>query len=191
MDNIRFLEDGTQVKLIRIFSVGATIYAEIQVPGEDSTRNVKHSELLMKSEFYQLKKDDGKLEETTQEEPVEIVYLSKDGISANSYKDGVISSMNTSTEGAVIKSGKIKLDTTNLGDFKNEIVSTLHDEEAINERAKKVIAISPKGKRFNLGNIDELSDNTNVKKFKLDPEAIIRCINGKQKQHKSYTFEVK
>ena len=169
MDNIRFLEDGTQVKLMRIFSVGATIYAEIQVPGEDSTRNVKHSELLMKSEFYQLKKDDGKLEETTQEEPVEIISFSKDGASI----EGNIS---------LIMTRENKSD---------EITSTLHDEEAINERAKKVVAISPKGKRFNLGNIDELSDNANVKKFKLDPEAIIRCINGKQKQHKSYTFEVK
>lgn len=42
-----------------------------------------------------------------------------------------------------------------------------------------------------LGTRKELNMSGDVKKLKLDPEAIERCLNGEQKQHKGYTFEIK
>lgn len=62
-------------------------------------------------------------------------------------------------------------------------------EETPVKTKTNVIAINGRGKEFDLGEVEQLEDSAQVKKMSLDHEAILRCLNGKQKQHKGYRFK--
>lgn len=100
------------------------------------------------------------------------------GISAIAKDGEMISKINISKEGITIGStGKIMLDgDTHIGKTEKEL--------------QIVYAISKNGKRVKLGGLDELSESATVKRLKLTPESIVLVLDGKQKQHKGYTFEI-
>lgn len=176
MDNIRFLKNGTQVKLVREFWVGSTHLAEVTVGFEDESTVLLYDDLFVKYEFYQLEKQGVKDKNEK----------GKDVKSPQTFKveDGDIASyINISNDGIELSTGAINLDGAVVPEtpVKNESVAP----------QQMVTAINNKGKRTKLGNIGDLSESKDVKRLKLDHEAIIRVINGEQKQHKGYTFEVK
>lgn len=169
MDNIRFLKSGTQVKLVRDFWVGTTHLAEVTVGFEDESTVLLYDDLFVKYEFYQQEKQDvEKVEED------KIVQASQD----------IISHINISKDGVELIGNKINLD-------EDAMPAEAPTESEPVAPQQVVTAINNKGKRTKLGNIDELSDSKDVKRLKLDHEAIVRVINGEQKQHKGFTFEVK
>lgn len=53
-----------------------------------------------------------------------------------------------------------------------------------------VVAVNNNGKETSLGLVEDLESSTQVKKMKLDIEAIQRCLDGKQKRHKGYSFKL-
>lgn len=63
-------------------------------------------------------------------------------------------------------------------------------EIKIEPKSEQVVARNKNGKVFELGSLDELKDSKRVKSLRLDIEAIDKCLNGKQKMHKGYTFEL-
>lgn len=70
-----------------------------------------------------------------------------------------------------------------------ETFVSISDFNVENLRAKVVVATNMKtDKTETLGELGELAESDVVAKLKLDPEAINRCLNGEQKQHKGYTF---
>lgn len=179
MDSIVYIVDNgqkVQAKLIRRFSLGSKIYAEIQVVDEDRTRNVLNSDLLVKDEFYQRKNEESEFSTIVQ----------TDDMFKSEVKDANFVSTIT-IGGNGITSAKIERTTTDETSDETEIESVTTAEPK-----QIIVATSTKnGNVFKLGDITKLASNSDVKKFKLDPEAIKRVLDGKQKQHKGFTFRIK
>lgn len=78
-----------------------------------------------------------------------------------------------------------------VADSESIIHLNLNGGTPIEDSHTEVIATNNSGKEINLGAIDSLENSEQVKKLKFDIEAIQRCLDGKQKRHKNYTFTLK
>lgn len=185
MDNIRFLPNGEQVTFIRDFRVGGKHLAEIKRLNMDESEIIDFASLLVKYEFYQpdsvstiVKKPDmAKLEVKDGN------FVSTVTIGSEEPEDEIVATAVQEWEDFAMMQHQQydHLDTSE--------VQTLDD---LVKPKQIIIATSTKnGNTFKLGDITKLATNASVKKFKLDPEAIKRVLDGKQKQHKGFTFEIK
>lgn len=197
MDNIRFLPNGEQVTFIRDFRVGGKHLAEIKCLNMDESEIVDFASLLVKYEFYQ-------------PESVSRIVQTPDMVKLEVKDDNFVSTVTIESNRT---SAKIESVTTKKGseEPEGEIVAEWEDfammqhqqydhldtseVQTLDDLVKPkqiIIATSTKnGNTFKLGDITKLATNASVKKFKLDPEAIKRVLDGKQKQHKGFTFEIK
>lgn len=71
------------------------------------------------------------------------------------------------------------------------VIEPLEDNVSPDKSDKQVsvFAVNKKGKETALGNLDKLDESLEVKRLKLDVDAIWRVLEGSQKQHKGYTFK--
>lgn len=113
-------------------------------------------------------------------------------------KDEIISSINITDESIELEADKIVLDDISTPSIIEEINNSGNNIDIGNGShmdisgettfAVPIIASNNKGKKIKLGVLSALSENKDVKRLKLNPEAIELCLNGKQKQHKGWTF---
>lgn len=113
-------------------------------------------------------------------------------------KDEIISSINITDKPIELEADKIVLDDISTPSIVEEINNSGNNIDIGNGShmdisgettfAVPIIASNNKGKKIKLGVLSALSENKDVKRLKLNPEAIELCLNGKQKQHKGWTF---
>ena len=113
-------------------------------------------------------------------------------------KDEIISSINITDKSIELEADKIVLDDISTPSIVEEINNSGNNIDIGNGShmdisgettfAVPIIASNNKGKKIKLGVLSALSENKDVKRLKLNPEAIELCLNGKQKQHKGWTF---
>ena len=113
-------------------------------------------------------------------------------------KDEIISSINITDKSIELEADKIVLDDISTPSIIEEINNSGNNIDIGNGShmdisgettfAVPIIASNNKGKKIKLGVLSALSENKDVKRLKLNPEAIELCLNGKQKQHKGWTF---
>ena len=170
--------NNQRVKVERYFVLNGVHYSSFKLEGE--TLTVKTSELSeYKSEFVQTATE---VKSTvTKIDPIGSETSSTVRISAEAEPqiatdwtpapEYIVSIINASDDAVRIDSDKIII-----------------EGELVEDTVTNVIATSKKGKKTKLGSLDDLENSAEVKKRKLDPQAISRCLEGKQKQHKGYTF---
>ena len=185
---VRYLNE-MKVEVLRSFSMGGKNYTEIK-DGYGLNVVVETKEL---SEYKTAIKSDND-EFSSAITNVHGEVLSE--IKVN--KDEIISSINITDESIEVKADKIVLDDISTPSIVEEINNSGNNIDIGNGShmdisgettfALPIIASNNKGKKIKIGVLSALSENKDVKRLKLNPEAIELCLNGKQKQHKGWTF---
>lgn len=168
--------NNKRVQVRDTFRLGGETYARIYL-GNGKTEVVKFEELS--------------------ESMSEIVYSPDKLVSVVENVDGDVSAIITDKDKIVIANKEIVLDgKTALVDgsvvenlvFKDDVKETKVKEEL---KPEEIVAIKQSNNRkTKLGLRSELTKSPAVKRLKLNPESIESVLDGKQKTHKGYKFEV-
>lgn len=175
---------GKMVKVERYFVLGGVHYSIINLDGSDTT--VKTTELAddrqgVIAESVLVPEDMHTTIAQDYEENPSTLKIDENGFEFVlgldlAQDEDITSKVNTLDEAVIIDGAKL--------DLVGNIVSP-----TIKLTQYKVVAINNSGKKTGLGLLDELDKSPQVKKMKLDVEAINRCLAGEQKKHKGYSFK--
>lgn len=181
---IRYFK-GRRVKVVRNFVVGGVNYSEVKA-GVD-TFVVRTAELTDEKEYPAI--EIGAVDSYPEDVKNTFFNRSNDSVSSTVSDEDSSSSVKLNGEDdegmSVIDAINNSTESVEITDEKIELSGETHVVE------DTVVATNKKGKTFNLGAVSDLSESEQVKKLKLDYEAINRCLAGDQKQHKGFTFEIK
>ena len=175
MDNIRYL-NGKQVQLLRTFVFGGVNYSEVMPSGEDESLVVATTEL-----------NDNVQEKKARKSKIVNVSMHETGVRT--------SDLQKTFDNAVEFNEKASeaIERLNLT-IESEEDTVEYDtvDEFMEDIAVIVFATNVKtDEEISLGEISELATSEVVNSLALDPEAIQRCLDGEQKTHKGFTFDIK
>lgn len=163
-----------RVKLISNFMMNGVHHTRVQVAGESSERVVLTTDLT--------------------EEPVAEFTQSVNMVLSNKEEKQEVVQDTVENKTEEVEQPKEQLEelVEEALEEPTEEVEQSVVEESTEETVLNVVAIAKtNGKEHILGSQDQLETNEQVKKLKLDPEAIERVFNGDQKSHKGFTFELR
>ena len=211
MDNIRYL-NGKQVQLLRTFVLGGVNYSEVMPSGEEESLVVVTSELndnvqekkARKSKIVKVFMHDNVFD-IEKHKKQEIEYLNamhKDEESIPSfsvYEQAFTEStafMEQPDISAVVEFNERAseaIERLNLTiESEEDTVEFDTVDEFMEDISVIVFATNVKtDEEISLGEISELATSETVINLVLDPEAIQRCLDGEQKTHKGFTFDIK
>ena len=211
MDNIRYL-NGKQVQLLRTFVLGGVNYSEVMPSGEEESLVVVTSELndnvqekkSRKSKIIKVFMHDNVFD-IEKRKKQEIEYLNamhKDEESIPSfmeYKQAFTESTAFMEQPDISVAVEFNERASEAIERLNLIIESEEDtveydtvDEFMEDIAVIVFATNVKtDEEISLGEISELATSETVINLALDPEAIQRCLDGEQKTHKGFTFDIK
>ena len=175
MDNIRYL-NGQQVQLLRTFVLGGANYSEVMPSGEEESLVVVTSEL-----------NDNVQEKKARKSKIVKVFMHETGVRTSDLQktfDNAVEFNERASEA---------IERLNLT-IESEEDTVEYDtvDEFMEDIAVIVFATNVKtDEEISLGEISELATSEAVTSLALDPEAIQRCLDGEQKTHKGFTFDIK
>ena len=206
MDNIRYL-NGKQVQLLRTFVLGGVNYSEVMPSGEEESLVVVTSEL-----------NDNAQEKKARKSKIVKVFMHDNVFDIENYKRQEIEYLNamhkdeesipsfsvyeqTFTERTAFISAVAEfneraseaIERLNLTiESEEDTVEFDTVDEFMEDISVIVFATNVKtDEEISLGEISELATSETVINLVLDPEAIQRCLDGEQKTHKGFTFDIK
>lgn len=172
---------GKKIHINRYFVLGGIHYSTFMDGKNEIVVETSKLEDYPNKLEYKAKSTDGKSEST--------LTIDSKGISLKS-NEFILEGEITPPE-VDIEDKDIKINTSNqVIDFVNT------SEEDIEIKLDKVapvfnvIAINKNNKETNLGEQSNLAESPEIKRLSLDHEAVIRVLDGAQKQHKGYKFKV-
>lgn len=166
MDNIRYL-NGEQVRLLRTFILAGINYSEVLPNGAEDSFVVVTTELK-----------DNVQEKKAKKSKITKVLIHDNAFDVESHRKQEID----------------YLDAMHIPSFtayeEPSIATTVVEEQP--DISVVVFATNIKtDEEISLGEIYELVTSQTVINLALDPEAIQRCLDGEQKTHKGFTFDIK
>ena len=175
MDNIRYL-NGKHVQLLRTFVLGGVNYSEVMPSGEEESLVVVTSEL-----------NDNVQEKKARKSKIVKACMHETGVRTSDLQktfDNAVEFNERASEAIerlnlIIESEEDTVEYDTVDEFMEDIAVIVF---ATNVKTDEEIS---------LGEISELATSETVINLALDPEAIQRCLDGEQKTHKGFTFDIK
>ena len=171
MDNIRYL-NGKQVQLLRTFVLGGVNYSEVMPSGEEESLVVVTSEL-----------NDNVQEKKARKSKIVKVFMHDNVFDIEKRKGQEIEYLNA-----------MHKDEESIPSFMEYKQASTESTAFMEQPDIAVIVFATNVKtdeEISLGEISELATSETVINLALDPEAIQRCLDGEQKTHKGFTFDIK
>ena len=175
MDNIRYL-NGKQVQLLRTFVLGGVNYSEVMPSGEEESLVVVTSEL-----------NDNVQEKKARKSKIVKAFMHETGVRTSDLQK----TFDNAVEFNEIASEAIERLNLTI-ESEEDTVEFDTVDEFMEDISVIVFATNVKtDEEISLGEISELATSETVINLVLDPEAIQRCLDGEQKTHKGFTFDIK
>ena len=171
MDNIRYL-NGKQVQLLRTFVLGGVNYSEVMPSGEEESLVVVTSEL-----------NDNVQEKKARKSKIIKVFMHDNVFDIEKHKKQEIEYLNA-----------MHKDEESIPSFMEYKQASTESTAFMEQPDISVVVFATNVKtdeEISLGEISELATSETVINLALDPEAIQRCLDGEQKTHKGFTFDIK